>query len=47
MAGASRRTIKGEGSLVMIEQMSLNGKWKLENGEHTTGVKCEIETTES
>ena len=31
----------------MIEQMSLNGKWKLENGERTTGVKCEIETTES
>ena len=47
MAGASRRTIEGEGSSVMIEQMSLNGKWKLENGEHTTGVKCEIETTES
>ena len=47
MAGASRHMIEGEGSSVMIEQMSLNGKWKLENGEHTTGVKCEIETTES
>ena len=47
MAGASRCMIKGEGSSVMIEQMSLNSKWKLENGEHTTGVKCEIETTES
>ena len=47
MAGVSRHTIEGEGSSVMIEQTSLNSKWELENGEHTTGVKCEIETTES
>ena len=47
MAGASRHMIKGEGSSVMIKQTSLNSKWKLKNGEHITGVKCEIETTES
>ena len=40
-------TIRGKGSSEMIEQVSLGSKWKPENGEHTTEVKCEIETTKS